>query len=66
MNIDEHMKQAKSLLDLARDKVDRKDYVGAQRSIAQAYSHSREILDHVGKLVILKAEIKDSAEETTG
>ncbi len=64
MNIANHFNAADTHLKAASVKVDRKDYVGAQRSIAQAYSHSREILDHVGKLVILKAEIKDSAEDT--
>lgn len=55
MNIENHFLNADAFLEMAKEKVDNGDYVGAQFYIAKAYGHTRELLDHVQKLVALKA-----------
>lgn len=64
MNIENHFNNAEAYLEMADEKVTAGDYVGAQASIAKAYSHTRELLDHVSKLVVLKANVELTAEES--
>lgn len=63
MNIENHMQRAQAYLELAEEKVDRQDYTGARASLANAYSHTRELLDHVQKLVVLKEDVEPPAAE---
>ncbi|KKN13004.1 hypothetical protein LCGC14_1010870 [marine sediment metagenome] len=66
MNIKKHFALAEGLLKMANEQVEAKDYRGARASLAKAYSHTRELLDHVQKLLTLKAHVEHSAEDTTG
>ena len=55
MNIETHSNIAKGMLLLADEQVESGDYIGARASLAKAYSHTRELIDKVQKLVALKA-----------
>lgn len=58
MNIKEHVYAAEAYLEMANEKVDRNDFVGAQSALTKAHSHTSELLDHVQKLVVLKANVE--------
>lgn len=62
MNIENHFNNAEAYLEMANEKVERHDYTGARACLAEAYSHTRELLDHVQKLVVLTANVELSAE----
>lgn len=66
MNIANHFNAADTHLETAKKQIDREDYRGARASLAKAYSHNRELLDHIQKLVALKAHVEHSAKETPG
>lgn len=59
MNIEDHFSSAEVYLEMANEKVQRNDFVGAQASLAEANSHTLEAMDHVQKLVDLKSHIKN-------
>ncbi len=65
MNIANHFNAANTHLETAKKKTERKDFIGARASLAKAYSHTRELLDHVQKLMALKRKVKHSAENTS-
>lgn len=64
MNIENHFNSAEAYLEMANEKVERQDYTGARASLAQAYSHTRELLDLVQKLIVLKANVELSTGES--
>lgn len=65
MNIENHFNSAEAYLEMANEKVGRGDYIGARAALAKAYSHNRELLDHVQKLVACKAFTEQPAGENT-
>lgn len=62
MKIEHQFNNAKSWLDIARDKVASQDYESALAALAEAFSHTRTLLQQVNKLQALKVE----AESSTG
>lgn len=58
MNIEDHFNSAEAYLEMANEKVNREDYTGARAALASAYSHTRELLDHVQNLIFDKANIE--------
>jgi len=66
MNIENHFRDAHVYLAMAKDKFDLNDFVGAQAALAKAYSHTREILDHVQTLIVSTANVELSAGQSSG
>ncbi len=66
MNIENHFNNAAAYLDMAKEKVNAQDYESALASIGKAYSHTRELLEHVYKLHALKAKVTSSAGKDSG
>jgi len=58
MNIKDHFLSANVSLDMAKEKVQRNDFEGARACLAQAEIHTTELLDHIRKLEILKADVE--------
>lgn len=65
MNIDDHFCKAAGFLGTAQANVDSHDYESAQAALASAYSHTRELLDHVQTLIVSKANVELTAGENT-
>lgn len=66
MNIENHFKHAEAYLDMANEKVVSEEYTGSRASLAKAYSHTRELLDHVQKLVVMQADVELSDKDGPG
>ena len=63
MKIGNHFNHAKHELAVAQADVNKQDYRGALAALAEAYSHTRALLDHVHKLQALKNEVEIKKED---
>ncbi len=61
MNIENTFYNAKSCLDMARDKFDRQDYEASLVSLSKAMSHTRYLIEQVFKLQALKSDVESPA-----
>lgn len=58
MNTNEHFAKAYEFLGKAEYQIDEQDYESARASLYRAFSHNQKLIDHVGKLEALKANIE--------
>lgn len=63
MNIKKLFDNSQVYLEMAKEKLDREDYIGARDMLAKSYSLNRALLEHVATLVVDKANVDLSAAE---
>jgi hypothetical protein len=65
-NIENHTHRAKLCLTTSQAKIEAREYDTALAMLAEAYSHTRELLEQVYKLQALKVEVTRPAGEDSG
>lgn len=66
MNIYENFDNAEVYLEMAKEKLSRQDFDGSLAMLAEAYSHTRALLEQVYKLHALKTEVEIPASDNSG
>lgn len=61
MNIENHFNAAEAYLEMANEKFQAQDYDSALESLVKAYSHTRELMNHVLAVINLQSEVTEPA-----